>query len=99
MLPLDTQCKVAGLPVPQTEVRFHPTRKWRADYLWPAPHMLICEVDGGVFIQGRHSRGVGVEKDMEKVAEALALGYRVLKVTPKHVKDGRALDWIGRLLK
>lgn len=45
------------------------------------------------------TRGVGVEQDMEKVAEALALGYRVLKVTPKHVKDGRALDWIGRLLK
>lgn len=31
-------------------------------------------------------------------AEALALGWRVLRVTPKHVTSGQALTWITRLL-
>lgn len=94
---LDRQCVAIGLPAPELEVRFHPTRKWRADYLWREPK-LIVEVDGGVFVSGRHSRGAGVEKDCEKFAEAMVLGYRVLRVTTRHVRDGRAVGWIERLL-
>jgi very-short-patch-repair endonuclease len=97
-IPLDRQCEAVGLPVPETEVQFHPVRLWRADYLWRHPYKLIVEVDGGLFVQGRHSRGVGAEKDMEKHAAALALGYRVLRVSPRHVKDGRALQWIEEVL-
>lgn len=97
-LSLDRQCVAIGLPQPETEVRFHPTRKWRADYLWRS-EKLIVEVDGGVFVQGRHSRGVGVEKDCEKFAEAMVLGYRVMRVTTRHVKNGQALAWIERVLK
>jgi very-short-patch-repair endonuclease len=92
------QCAALGLPTPETEVRFHPVRKWRADYLW-RQERLICEVDGGVFVQGRHSRGAGIEKDVEKFAEAMALGYRVLRVTTRHVKNGQAVTWIERILK
>jgi very-short-patch-repair endonuclease len=98
-LSLDRQVAAIGLPVPEMEVRFHPVRKWRADYLWRAPHMLICEVDGGVFVTGRHSRGAGVEKDCEKFAEAMVLGYRVLRVTTRHVRNGLALGWIEKLLR
>jgi very-short-patch-repair endonuclease len=96
-LSLDRQCVAIGLPAPETEVRFHPVRKWRADYLWREPK-LIVEVDGGVFVQGRHSRGSGVEKDCEKFAEAMVLGYHVLRVTTRHVKNGQALGWIEKLL-
>lgn len=97
-LTLDRQCVAVGLPAPETEVRFHPVRKWRADYLWREPK-LIVEVDGGVFVAGRHSRGAGVEADMEKFAEAMVLGYRVLRVSTRHVRDGRAVQWVERLLR
>lgn len=30
------QCKALGLPEPQTEYKFHPERKWRFDFAWPA---------------------------------------------------------------
>lgn len=94
---MDRQCIAVGLPAPELEVRFHPTRRWRADYLWREPK-LIVEVDGGVFVAGRHSRGAGVEQDVEKFAEAMLLGYRVLRVTTRHVRDGRAIRWIEQLL-
>jgi very-short-patch-repair endonuclease len=96
---LDKQCVAVGLPAPETEVRFHPVRKWRADYLWREPHMLMVEVDGGLFVQGRHSRGAGVEADMEKFFEAMKLGYRVLRVSTRHVRDGRAVQWVEQLLE
>lgn len=99
-LPLAHQIALAKLPAPELEVAFHPTRKWRADFLWREPHKLICEIEGGVFVQGgsRHSRGVGFTKDCEKYAEALCLGYRVLRVTTDQVMNGQALGWIERLL-
>lgn len=88
------QCYWEGVPAPETEVQFHPTRKWRADLLWRTPRKLIVEVEGGVFIQGRHSRGAGMEQDILKYAEALLLGFPVLRVTPRHVKSGQAVAWV-----
>ena len=97
---LSQQCVAIGLPQPETEVRFHPVRKWRADLLWREPHVrLIVEVDGGLFVAGRHSRGATREKDMEKAAAALALGYRVMHVSPRHVRNGQAVSWIEAVLK
>ena len=72
-------------------------RDWRFDLAWPA-QMLACEVDGGTFTQGRHSRGMGVEADCEKFCAAVALGWRVMRVTPAMVRDGRALRWVERAL-
>jgi very-short-patch-repair endonuclease len=98
MVTLDRQCAAVGLPVPEMEKRFHPTRRWRADYIW-FRHMLIVELDGGVYVQGRHSRGAGVEADCEKFNEAVVLGYRVMRVTPRHVRNGQAVAWIEKVLK
>jgi len=84
----------AGL-VTFREHRFHPTRKWRFDVAVPA-WMLAIEIDGGGFVQGRHSRGMGMEQDAEKFAEAAILGWTVLRVTPRHVKSGQAIGWIQR---
>lgn len=91
-------CKAVGLPTPELEVRFHPVRKWRADLLWRAPKPLIVEVEGGVYVQGRHSRGAGLEADAEKYAEAMIAGFPVLRVTPRQVKTGQAVRWIEALL-
>jgi very-short-patch-repair endonuclease len=77
--------------------RWHPVRKWRFDLAWPE-RKLAVEVDGGLYIRGAHSRGADREADMEKDAEAMCLGWRVLRVSPRHVKDLRALQWIERIL-
>lgn len=87
----------AGLPAPEREFRFHPTRKFRADFAYP-DHRLLIEVDGGGFVAGRHTRGAGFEKDCEKASEAACLGFRVIRVTPRQVEDGRAVEWIARAL-
>ena len=112
--------KAAGLPMPEAEVRFHPTRKWRFDYAWPdrvqyiepvwdddaekyrweslRPAMLALEVEGGVWVQGRHTRGSGFLKDVEKYNEAAALGWRILRVTPSRLCHPDTIDLIGRAL-
>jgi len=90
-----TQCKQLGLPAPELEHRFHPTRKWRFDLAWP-DQMLAMEIDGGVYAEGRHTRGKGFEGDAEKLNEALILGWRVLRVTTGQVKSEKAIGWLER---
>ena len=71
------------------EHKFHPTRKWRADFLvgcWPN-HVLI-EYEGGVWSRGRHTRGAGYAADCEKYREAVKLGFRVMRYTSQDLKDG-----------
>jgi len=81
------------------EFRFAPPRRWRFDFAWPLLEPpLALEVDGGGWINGRHSRGTGIEKDCEKLNAAIALGYRVLRATPAMVKDGRALAAIEKAI-
>ena len=87
------------------EYRWHPTRKWRSDFaIWrgePTGEMprLLVEIEGVRWDKpGRHQRAEGMEKDCEKYAEALLAGYRVLRVTPRMVRDGRALQFIERAM-
>ena len=96
--PLVSLCRAAGLPEPVPEYQFHPSRKWRADYAWPT-YKLMLEVDGGVWTQGRHTRGSGRIADMEKQSEAAILGWRILYVTPEQVSNGAALDYVQRALR
>jgi hypothetical protein len=95
---LDRQCQLAGLPKPEAEFKFHPNRRWRFDFCWPA-HSIAVEVDGAVYSGGRHTRGAGVEKDNEKFAEAMCMGWKVLRVSTGQVQSGAALEWITRLLQ
>ena len=72
--------KEIGKPV-QKEYRFAPPRKWRFDYAYPEFKIAI-EIDGGIWTQGRHTRGKGFKGDMEKFNEAAKNGWLVLKFTP-----------------
>ena len=89
------QIKGACLPHPVEEYSFHPARAWRLDFAWPA-ELLAIEIHGGVHVQGRHTRGRGFIEDRTKMNEALLLGWRVLEVTPEHLKSGLALHWLCR---
>jgi very-short-patch-repair endonuclease len=55
-------------------------RDWRFDIAIPE-HMIAVELDGGTWIQGRHSRGSGVISDMDKINAATVRGWRVLRYT------------------
>jgi len=110
---LAVQLKQAGIPF-EREFRFSPPRRWRADFLVATPDMadvsrmfrlkptdlatLLIEVEGGAYVQGRHTRGASFEADCEKYAAAAILGYRVIRATPRQVEDGTALSWIRQAL-
>ena len=87
--------KLEALPPPVEEYRFHPTRKWRFDFYWPEFN-FACEVEGGIWISGRHNRPISFIKDAEKYNEAALMGIKVIRVTDKHIKDGSAINWIRR---
>lgn len=70
------------LPPPLQEFRFAAPRRWRFDYAWLSAKVAL-EVEGGIWTGGRHTRGKGYLKDIEKYSEAAILGWCVLRVTPK----------------
>ena len=97
VLSLQFHLRAAGLPLPVPELRFHPDRRWRFDLAWP-DRMVAIEVDGGSWIGGRHTSGSGFENDCIKLSTAAALGWRVLRVTPRMIERGQALELIERAL-
>lgn len=90
--------RAVGLPEPERELRFHPTRRWRFDFAWP-DRKIAVEVDGGTWTGGRHTRPGGFEKDAEKINAATLLGWRVIRVTSAMVGDGRAIDVVETILR
>jgi very-short-patch-repair endonuclease len=69
-----------GGPELKREFRFHVERKWRADFAHLESRTLI-EIEGGIYIQGRHNRPQGFAADAEKYLEAALDGWRVLRLT------------------
>ncbi|EMF5518843.1 endonuclease domain-containing protein [Acinetobacter baumannii] len=82
----------------EQEYKFHPTRKWRADFLITGTKILI-EVEGGIWNGGRHTRGKGYLGDMEKYNSAAMMGFTVLRFSTEQVKSGMALKQIELLIK
>jgi hypothetical protein len=90
--------KEHGIPAPEFEYQFHPTRKWRFDLAWEIYNKPVkvygfdssevmyvkvaVEAQGGIFRQGRHCRGTAMLKEWEKLNEAAAMGWRILYVQP-----------------
>lgn len=89
--------RTTGLPNPEREYRFHPVRRWRLDFAWPAV-MLAVEVEGGIYRGGGHTHVKDLKRDMEK-SNALALaGWRLLRFHGDQVKSGEALAVIRQAL-
>lgn len=76
----------------EREYRFHPTRKWRFDFA--LAKMIAVEIEGGIWTQGRHTRGSGFIKDCEKYNTATAMGWQVFRFPTDMVKSGEAINFI-----
>ncbi len=68
---------VDGPPL-EREYRFHTERRWRADFAHLEARVLI-EIEGGIWVNGRHNRAAGFNADLEKYLEAGLAGWRVFR--------------------
>lgn len=94
---LSLQLRLTGAKPPEREYRFHPERKWRLDFAWPA-QKLGAECEGGIWTNGAHTRGAHFTKDCEKYNTATLMGWRIFRFTTDMVKDGTALKTITEAL-
>ena len=78
--------KDVGGPELESEYRFHPKRRWRADFYHAGSRTLI-EIEGGAF-HGRHVTGKGFLADAEKYLAAYQLQFAVVRLTaPQLTRD------------
>ena len=77
----ETRWKQLGGPPLVAEYRFHPTRKWQFDFAMPEKKIAI-EIEG----KG-HAKWNRYHGDVEKYNDAARLGWRVFRVTFRHVAD------------
>jgi very-short-patch-repair endonuclease len=71
---------------PIEEYRFHPKRRWRFDLAIPELKIAV-EIEGGTWIQGRHTRAKGYQRDMEKYNAAQMLGWKVFRYAPQQLDE------------
>lgn len=87
--------KAMGIEEPEEEFKFHKKRRWRFDLCFTRVKLAL-EVEGGIWTNGRHTRGSGFIKDMEKYNEAALYGYHLLRVTPDQINSGEAAELVRR---
>ncbi len=75
------------------EHKFHDSRKWRFD-LANLETKTAVEIEGGIFCNGRHTRGNGYLADMEKYNAAIELGWSVLRYTPDQIWHNKTHEQI-----
>ena len=95
---LAQQIKLAGLPEPEEEYRFSSDRRYRFDFAWPHIAMAV-EVEGGIWTNGRHTRGTGYKDDCKKYNYAQSRGWMVLRYPGDMVTSGEALEQITELIR
>ena len=92
------QLKIAGFPHYETEQRLIPGRLFRCDFVFREQRVVV-EVEGGIYDGRAHGSIRGILRDIEKHNEYVCHGWRPIRVTGKHIDDGRALAWIERALR
>lgn len=85
--------RALALPSPEREYRFHPAKRWRFDFAWPALRLAV-EIDGGIHAGGRHVRGAGFVADCHKLNCAALLDWTVLRLTPCMIKSGEGIAYL-----
>jgi len=75
------------------EYKFHPKRRWKFDYACPERKIAI-EVEGGVWNNGRHTRGKGFIGDIEKYNNASVMGWTLIRVTPDMLLTNETIEFV-----
>lgn len=80
--------KAHGIGGYHRQFRFHPVRKWAADFAWPVSRFIV-DIDGMLFKPGPggHTSPAGIRRDYERDLAAMALGYRVLRLTSEMIES------------
>ena len=80
------------------EYRFNDRRRWRFDYIITnrLKHGLTpaVELEGGIWTQGRHTRGSGYQQDLHKYNMAAAAGFLVFRFSTAEVLQGKAKQFL-----
>ena len=78
------------------EYQFAPKRKFRMDYFgdWNGIRFAV-ELEGGIYIRGRHLRPGGFLRDMEKYNLAAQLGIFVFRVPSHNISS----EWLSPIIK
>lgn len=87
----------AGIPLGEGQARIIEGRQFAFDRVWRAEQVAV-EVQGGLHVNGAHSRGSGVERDCLKASMAAALGWRLLPISRAMIEDGTAVELIRQAL-
>jgi len=58
------------------------------------PSRTLIEIEGGIWVNGRHNRAAGFAADLEKYLEAALDGWRVVRLGPRELNADNA----GRLI-
>jgi len=87
-LALAVQFRNAGIEY-DYDHKFAPDRRWKFDFLLAGG--VVLEVEGAVWAKGRHTRGSGFVKDLEKYNTATMMGFRLFRVTTEDAENGSAL--------
>lgn len=88
----------AKLPEPIREYKALKDRQYPWDFSWPE-HRLLVEIQGAIYQRGAHSRGAGIERDMEKLNLATLAGYRCMQFSRRMIEDGTAVEMIRQALE
>ena len=95
---LEFQLKSAKITGFTREYKFHPKRRWRLDFAW-VDKKIGVEVEGGIWLpRSGHNTGVGISRDVEKGNALTLLGWKLIRVTGKMIKNGEALNIIESML-
>lgn len=71
--------KVAGPPLVR-EHKFCDGRRWRFDFANVIAKVAV-EIEGGTWVKGRHTSGMGFRRDCEKYNAASEAGWIVYRLT------------------
>ena len=87
-----TGCQVVA------EHKFHDVRKWRIDFAIVDLKIGI-EIEGGVWANGRHTRGKGFIDDMEKYNATVTLGWVILRFTPQDLNKITTFETVKKVVE
>ena len=86
-----------GCEIKQEHI-FFPGRRWRIDFAIVDLKIGI-EIEGGVWANGRHTRGKGFIEDMEKYNAAATLGWVILRFTPHDLNKITTFETIKKVVE